>query len=196
MNIACWHRLSAPTVGRQKGKPVSLDKQIRKRCSRAIASLEFTRPVTVADVCDRVTEVRGRPIRVLTHELPPGCPCGLRLATASADYLVVPVGAGRAYQDLIALHEVGHVLLDPDDVQSRIDYELLAAILPHVDPATVSCMLGRSLYTEDAEKAAEIFATLLWTRIISPLGKPQTAAVTSADDTVGRIGRALESGRQ
>ncbi len=172
---------------------MSLDQQIRKRCSRTIASLDLSSPLAVADVCDRVAEIRGRPIRMLTHELPPGSPCGLRIATASADYLIVPAGTVRAHQDLIMLHEVGHVLLDPDDVRARIDNELLAAVLPHVDPATVSCMLSRSLYTEDAEKAAEVFATLLWTRI-SPPGRPQ-AALASADDTVGRIGRALESGR-
>lgn len=170
--------------------------QIRRRCASQIDSLQLPDQVSVAAICEQVAAFRGRPIRILTHTLlPPDKPCGLRIATPQADYLVVQDGAVPAHRDLILLHEVGHVLLDPDDTGSPLDEDLLKALLPHVDQATVTCMLTRGQYTLETEQAAETFATLLWGRTSGWAPGMPRAAAPGANDAVDRIERALERGR-
>jgi hypothetical protein len=166
--------------------------EVRRRCLRQISALDLPDPVSVKDVCERVAALRGRPIRVLRHGLPPGSPCGLRIATPAADYLVVKDTAVPAHQDLIVLHELGHVLFDPD-TGPPLSEELAGALVPVLDPATVTCMLSRSSrFDLPGEQAAEVFGTLLLGRTSrwAP-GAPRVVA-PGADEFVGRIERTLE----
>jgi hypothetical protein len=165
--------------------------EIRRRCAGQIEALDLPDPVSVETICELVAALRGRPIHILRHELPSDSPCGLRIATSNADYLVVKNSAVPAHQDLILLHELGHVLFDPD-VGPTLDEDLVKALVPQVDPATVTSMLGRGRYALESEQAAEVFATLLLGRTSrwTP-GTPRIVA-PGADDIVGRIERALE----
>jgi hypothetical protein len=164
----------------------------RRRCLSQIEVLGLPTPSSVEDICDRVAELRGRPVRVLRHKLPSNSPCGLRVATFNADYLVVQESANPAHQDLILLHELGHVLFDPED-GLPLDGDLLKALVPQVDPATVTCMLGRSRYTFESEQTAEVFATLLFARTNRWAPRSPRVVAPGADDIVGRIERSLES---
>jgi hypothetical protein len=145
-------------------------------------------------ICERVAALRGRPIRILRHSLPSGSPCGLRIATREADYLVVQDSAVPAHRDLIVLHEVGHVVFDPDEGQV-LDDDLVQALVPLVDPATVTTMLGRSRFNLEAEQTAEVFGTLLLARTSRWAPSAPRVIAPGADDIVGRIERALERGR-
>jgi len=136
--------------------------------------------------------LRGRPICILRHRLPSDGPCGLRVATTSADYLIVQESASPAHRDLILLHELGHVLLDPEE-GLPLDEDQLKALVPLVDPATVTGMLGRSRYNLESEQAAEVFATLLFTRTNRWVSLSPRVVAPGADDIVGRIERTLES---
>jgi hypothetical protein len=166
--------------------------RIRQLCLSQIDALELPTPVNVAAVCDRVAVLRDRSICVLRHKLPPESPCGLWVATASTDYLIVQESASPAHQDLILLHELGHVLLDPEE-GLPLDQELLKVLVPLVDPATVTCMLGRSRYDLESEQAAEVFATLLFTRTNRWVPRSPRVVAPGAGDIVGRIERTLES---
>jgi hypothetical protein len=167
----------------------------RQRCLSQIKALNLPDTIDVNGICDRVAELRGRPIRILRHSLPSDSPCGLRIATHEADYLVVQESASPAHQDLILLHELGHVLFDPED-GLPLDEDLLAALVPQVDPATVTCILGRSRYALESEQAAEVFATLLFARTSRWVSPSPRVVAPGADDIVGRIERALEPYRE
>jgi len=169
--------------------------QTRRRCLSQIKALELPTPVNVADICDRVAKLRGRPIRILKRELQSDSPCGMLVATFDTDYLIVKDSASPAHQDLILLHELGHVLFDP--AQSLpLDKDLLKVLVPQVDPATVTCMLGRSRYVLESEQTAEVFATLLFARTNRWAPRSPRIVAPGADDIVGRIERALESNRE
>lgn len=167
----------------------------RQRCLSQIEALDLPNPASVMATCERVAELRGRPIRILRHKLPAGSPCGLRVATRDTDYLVVQESASPAHQDLILLHELGHVLFDPEE-GLPLDEDQLKVLIPQVDPATVTCMLGRSRYTLAREQAAEVFATLLFARTSRWAPRAPRVVAPGADDIVGRIERALEADRE
>jgi len=116
----------------------------------------------------------------------------LWIATVDTDYLVVQEGASPAHQDLILLHELGHVLFDPED-GLPLDDDLLKVLVPQVDPATVTRMLGRSRYTLESEQTVEVFATLLFARTSRWVPSLPRIVAPGAGDIVGRIERALES---
>lgn len=177
-----------------KGRYLVSLADVRRRCARQIRALGLPDPVSVETICERVAELRGRPIRLLRRQLPPGSPCGLRIATPAADYLVVQDSAVPAHRDLIALHEVGHVLFDPDE-GPVLDQDLIASLVPLVDPATVTCMLGRSRFDLESEQAPEVFGTLLLPRTIRWTPAAPRVVAPGADDIVGRIERSLERGR-
>jgi hypothetical protein len=168
--------------------------RIRRRCLSQIEALDLPTAANVADICDRVAQSRGRPIRILRHKLPSDSVCGLRIATFRTDYLVVQESASPAHQDLILLHELGHVLFDPQECLP-LDEDLLKVLAPQVDPATVTSMLGRSRYTLESEQAAETFATLLFARTDRWVPRSSRVVALGADDIVGRIERTLESDR-
>lgn len=165
---------------------------IRRRCLSKIKTLDLPVPADVTSICDRVADMRGRPIRTLRHRLPSNSPCGLWIATVDADYLIVQEGASPAHRELILLHELGHVLFDPDD-SLPLDEDLLGALVPQVDPATVTRMLGRSRYTLENEQTAEVFATLLFARTNRWVPNSPRVVAPGAGDIVGRIERALEA---
>lgn len=167
---------------------------VRKHCARQIRELDLPDQVTVEAVCERVAAMRGRPVIILHHTLPPGSPCGLRIATPTADYLVVQASARPQHQELITFHEIGHVLFDPDEGQV-LDPGLAGGLLPLVDPATVTTMLGRTRFDRKAEIRAESFATLLWGRTRRWAPGPPRVVAPGADAMVGRLERVLERGR-
>lgn len=164
----------------------------RRRCLSQIKTLGLPVPTDVPSICERVMEIRGRPIRILRHRLPSNSPCGLWIATADADYLVVQEGTSPAHQDLILLHELGHVLFDSGQGPLS-DEGLLKALVPLVDPATVTRMLGRSRYTLESEQTAEVFATLLFARTNRWVPSLPRIVAPGAADIVGRIERVLET---
>jgi hypothetical protein len=166
---------------------------IRRRCATQIDSLELRDPVSVETICERIAILRGRPIRILAQKLPSAGPCGLRIATRNVDYLVVQENAPPAHQDFILLHELGHVLFDPD-TGSPLDQNLLEALVPQVDPATVTCMLGRGHYALEYEQMAEVFATMLWGQIDRHLSGPPRVFAPNTNEIVDRVERTLEQG--
>jgi hypothetical protein len=167
----------------------------RLRCLSKIETLDLPTHSSAVGICGRVAELRGRPIRILRHELPSNSPCGLWVATLDTDYLIVRESANPAHQDLILLHELGHVLLDPEDGMP-LDVDLLRVLVPQVDPATVTCMLGRSQYALESEQTAEVFATLLFARTSRWAPRSPRVVAPGADDIVSRIERALEPDRR
>lgn len=143
---------------------MALPPGLRRRCEGILAGVDLPDPFTVEGFRDVLARRRGRPI-VLEPlpQLPPsvlGGPCGLWIALPSVDVVLYEQKTSPAHQDLIKLHELGHVLCG-----HRRELELadLAGTFADLTPEFVSGMLGlaRSNYETVEEQEAEMIAVLL-----------------------------------
>lgn len=102
---------------------------------------------------------RGRPI-VLEPlpDLGPDAPCGLWVALPSLDVVFYERHTGPAHQDLLKLHELGHVLCGHTGM---LELSRLATLLPDLTPEFIASAIGRTSYATVEEQEAEMIALLL-----------------------------------
>ena len=161
-------------------RPVSL-RRARRRVSAALDALDETisanpgEPFDITDFCGRIAELRGRPIELLAMgPLLGGRPVpmtGLLVALPTADYLFYDDSTSPSFRENAIMHELGHLVLGHSaggDPAADDDVDLLATLLPDLDPVMVrrmlSTALGRRGYTDRQEVEAEMFASMLWRR--------------------------------
>jgi hypothetical protein len=138
------------------------DRQLRRYCGEVVRRVDVPRPYSVNALCDRLEQSRGRAISLVPMALPvrQGSPCGLWVATDDVDYLLFQKETSRAHREHIVSHEIGHLLLGHDASPAHQD-EVARLLMPTLDPALVRSVLGRTVYTSDEERAAELVASLL-----------------------------------
>lgn len=110
-----------------------------------------------------VEQLRGRRITLLPVDaaLLAGSACGLWLVREHDDVVLYQDGTSQLHADQIILHELGHMLLDHDKNAKTDTAQMVSALTPNLDPATVKAALGRSAYNTTAEHDAELFASLI-----------------------------------
>jgi hypothetical protein len=135
----------------------------RRRCEEAVRGLTIPVPFDLAAFCDRLARHRNRPIRLLPATLPAGSPCGLWIATDTADYITYERDTAGPHREHIILHEVGHMVLDHAGTKVTVE-DSLRLLLPNLDPRMVRSVLGRSGYSAEEEQEAELFAALVQER--------------------------------
>ncbi|MFE3559558.1 hypothetical protein ACFXKW_32590 [Streptomyces sp. NPDC059193] len=138
-----------------------LPRGLRKRCEAVLAGLDLPRPFTVDGFRICLEQLRGRPI--VMEPLPAlgrDAPCGLWIALPSVDVVFYEAHTSPAHQDLIKLHELGHVLCGHSGV---LELSHLAALLPDLTPEAVAQVIGgqRTSYDTVEEQEAEMIALLL-----------------------------------
>jgi hypothetical protein len=133
--------------------------RLRRRCASALRGLRMPVPFDVHEFCSALAARRGRPIRLLPL---PGLTevCGLWVATAGFDLIAYERNTTRPHQDHIVLHEIGHMLCDHYPT-SLTPAEQVRLLLPSLDPAMVSRVLGRAGYGSTEEREAEFLASLI-----------------------------------
>jgi len=138
------------------------DRELRRYCAEVVGRIDVPTPFNVNDLCDRLEHDRGRTISLVPMSLPvrQGSPCGMWVATAEVDYILFEKGTSRTHQEHIVAHEIGHLLLGHDSSPAHQD-EVAQLLMPTLDPALVRTVLGRTVYTSDEERAAELVASLL-----------------------------------
>ncbi|RKS97079.1 hypothetical protein BX286_6890 [Streptomyces sp. 3211.6] len=134
---------------------------LRRRCEQRLAELDLPDPFTVEDFRALLEDLRGRPI--VLEPLPAlgtDLPCGLWIALPSIDVVYYEERTSPAHQDLIKLHELGHVLCGHS---GSLELSRLAALLPDLTPELVAEVLGagRTSYETAEEQEAEMLALLL-----------------------------------
>jgi Zn-dependent peptidase ImmA (M78 family) len=143
-------------------------------------------PLDVRQLCERLAELRGRPIRLLAQRIPANGPFGVWLAGTDADVIVYQEQTTPAHQDHIILHELGHLLAEhPSD---EGDDELLRQLYPDAEPDSIRHALRRPGYNDEHEREAENVATLIlqWASVANRV------PLRMGDDTpVGRYDNAL-----
>jgi hypothetical protein len=119
-------------------------------------------PFRVDALCLHVSDLRGRPIRLLELDLSEAvAPCGLWIATATTDYICVDQAASVPLRQHIILHELSHILCGHQGVLGP-DYIKQFNIL---DPAVVRRILQRNAYDDAEEREAELLASEIGSRI-------------------------------
>jgi hypothetical protein len=107
---------------------------------------------------------------------------GMWVATDTMDLILYEQTTTPPHQDHIILHELSHLLCD--HFRGKMpEADHMRALLPNLDPAMVRRVLGRTGYSADEEREAELLATLIAQRAAKGADVPRTG--TALDDRVG-----------
>lgn len=142
------------------------ERELRRRCRRLLNELDIQPPLDVAELCRRVGDQRGRPIRLIAHPIPVPGPFGVWIATAKADYILYQRETSKAHQNHIILHELGHLLAGHSSDEQ--DDDLLTGLYPDLEPDAVRRALRRTSYDTEHEREAETVATIIleWASVL------------------------------
>lgn len=188
--------LHGPRRFKRAGDPTAPAGARRGVCIDLVDRLPIPRPFTLARFASGLSEQRGRKIELVPARLAASAPCGLLVSTDDVDYVCFACNTSAVHQLHIVLHEVGHLVLghtsrritvrsasttpthgvegEPSGDPLRV-YE---ALLPHLSPALIRRLLGRTGYRDADERDAELYATLAGERInrvIDPSEVPRTS---------------------
>lgn len=154
------------------------ERELRRQCRRLLQHLGIRPPLDVVELCRRIGQRRGRPIRLVPHALPVPGPFGVWIASGAADYVFYQRETSTVHQHHIILHELGHLLAGHRGDEQ--DDSMLAAVYPDWqsnepnprNPSPDSEVIGRALYRtcydSEREREAETVATIIleWASVL------------------------------
>ncbi|MFE9254192.1 regulator component [Streptomyces sp. NPDC006879] len=134
--------------------------QLRAACEERVAALGLPHRFSTRDLRDAASEAIGRPIllRPLSTLGVKDAPCGIRLQTPDADFLFYEEATSPLHQNHILAHEISHIICDhPGSLE--LDQEAVRAI--GFNPTLVQRMSGRTSYSTEDEREAEVMASVI-----------------------------------
>lgn len=138
---------------------------LRSSCQRRLGGLPVPQPFDLTAFAATVARHRARPLHILllhgldgSEEL-----SGAWLAGRTADFVYIDADASPWHRDLIALHEIAHILCG-HQASARWMHDLGARVLPGLSDVTLTRMLGRHGYSTSQEREAELMASLILDR--------------------------------
>ena len=138
----------------------ALDPKLKQRCRQLARALDLPPSWSVSDLAGRLATLRGRPLHVEFLPSSRGeMPCGLWLATDTADYIFARQGTSKLHHQHFVLHEVGHMVCGHQGLDLSLEF---ASMLPHLKPEVIRRALGRTSYSNPHEQEAEAFADFLY----------------------------------
>lgn len=145
------------------------DLHLRRGVRKILRDLDIRPPLDVFELCERLGELRGRPITLLDRALPAPGIFGLWLEGEGADYIVYQRDTTIVHQDHIILHEVGHIVSGHGG--SEGDLPTMEHLLPSLPPDTMRRGLRREGYDQVIEREAEMVATVIkeWATLLDRL---------------------------
>ncbi|BDH10507.1 toxin [Streptomyces hygroscopicus] len=170
------------------------DKELLRYCVEVVREVDVPEPYDVNSMCDLLEQSRQREISLVQIVMPtgPGVPCGLWVATDDVDYILYPKHTSKAHQAHIASHEIAHILLGHESSPAHQE-EVSQLLMPNLNPALVRTVLGRTIYTSQEERAAEMVASLLPMQAGRPVSRPQDADMRpGVANLVSHLERSLE----
>jgi len=134
--------------------------RLRRTLRGQLAAAKIEGPTPMAEVCDRLGQQRGKPIKLLPMALEVPGSFGLWLSTSAADFIVYQsAGTTPLHREHIIAHELGHLLADhPSD---EGDDSVWQALMPDIPPDVIRRVLRRTTYETTHEQEAETLATVL-----------------------------------
>ncbi|MFI0722101.1 regulator component [Streptomyces sp. NPDC021224] len=136
------------------------DSQVRESHERHINRLGLPYRFTTRELCDAIAMQRGKPITVrpLDTRGKANVPCGVRVETPTGDLVFYEKSASVHHQRHILTHELMHVYMDHP---GSLEVDTATARLIGVNPILVLRMSGRTSYSSEEEREAEMFASLV-----------------------------------
>ncbi|MEV6302223.1 hypothetical protein AB0M02_22595 [Actinoplanes sp. NPDC051861] len=168
-----------------------------RRYEQMLRELDITIPVPfdARSFGEHIAAKRGRPLHILPMDTSEAvAPCGLWMATAKADYVVVDERAPAVLREHILLHELAHMLCDHT---GRLSLDATDLSFEFLDPAMVERVLGRtSRYPDEQEREAEGLASVIsqFAARRSPVPRPSDAA-DERTAALDRVSSALAADR-
>ncbi|MFJ4654789.1 hypothetical protein ACIP5Y_26245 [Nocardia sp. NPDC088792] len=152
---------------------------LRRGVKQLLRQLDIGAPLDVRLLCERLSEHRGRTIKLVPYPLPTPGAFGLWIGTHTDDYVLYQRDTTPAHQEHIILHELGHIISEHGGDED--DDDLWGQIFPDIPTRVVQRMLRREGYGVVAEREAEMVATVIkeWAVLLDELGagsRPTTAA--------------------
>jgi hypothetical protein len=132
---------------------------LSRQAHASLHALGLGATFTLADLHERIQAHRSRQIHLIPRQVP-AFPHGLWVAGESADYLFYDRTGGTVRAHQIIGHEYGHMLYD--DAATSVEMEeIIALLMPTVDPAVIGTVMARTTYDPFRERRAEVFATIV-----------------------------------
>lgn len=170
------------------------ESRLRKWCERQVDLLHLPYRFSTRELRGAIAGHRGKPIvlRPLSTLGAVDAPCGIRLETPLADLLYYEEGTSVHHQRHILTHELCHVLCDhPGSLQ--IDADTAQAL--GVNPTLVMRMSGRTSYSTDDEREAEMMATVIRQRIYRERESPSHQPEKGSDSWDALFAQPIKKGR-
>ncbi|WP_432093345.1 toxin [Streptomyces sp. bgisy100] len=169
--------------------------ELRQYCVDVVKSLDIPERTDVNALCDRLEERRGRPISLVEVPMPtgPGKPCGLWVAADDADYICYQQYTTQAHQQHIISHELGHMVCD-HEAAPVMPNEVAQLLMPTLSPDLVRSVLGRTQYSSEEERAAELVASLLPLQATAAERRAAPAVSQGVASLIKHLERSLERG--
>ncbi|WP_328940941.1 hypothetical protein OG259_04215 [Streptomyces sp. NBC_00250] len=179
-----WRRTASRTV----------ESDLQRRLRRELQALGVRPPLDVEALCLALAEKRRRPIVLKPARLEKPGPSGLWVDTPGMDVILYQQETTRFHQDLIILHEVGHIIVADDEaagvdgaLEDPDDYvEGWATLIPVLDRKLIQRVSRRCSYDSEEECSVELAAT-----IIMEWASKLRDVPLSEDPAVSRIEKAL-----
>lgn len=165
-------------------------RRLRVRCEARLRQLHLPVPFELAAFCVELGRRRGR----LIHLCPTDGdhpPFGLWLAGETADYVFYERRTSTLHRDHIILHEISHLLCD-HAAGGLLDQPYAALLLPNLDTETIRRVLGRTGYSLEEEREAELLASLILRQAKDDAPAPPGAGDADDNALLTRLEAALE----
>lgn len=166
--------------------------ELCRQSEDVLASLKLPAIFTLAQLHEQIQHTRRRRVHLVPRHMPDRMPCGVWIAAHDEDYVFYDAASSAVHQQMIIAHEFGHMLFD-DPAPARFD-ELIGMLMPDIDTSVVTRLVARSGYQEYREQRAEIFGSI----VVSRMGHwGEAQPLSRADPAVlARIVAALEAARR
>ncbi|MEV0113240.1 hypothetical protein AB0H77_08315 [Streptomyces sp. NPDC050844] len=184
--ISSSARIRLRRPGRQlSGGSQESERQLERRIRHLLRTLNVRPPLSVKELCQALSQSRGRHIELRSYPLPPSGPIGLWFETANADLIIFQRDTTPLHQDHIILHEVGHILADHHGASVDTQWD---ALLPGLEIGAIRRALQRCSYDTEQEHEAELIATIIleWASVLD-----RVMPSSSDDPSTQRIQAAL-----
>lgn len=168
---------------------------LRKRSEARLRELAIESPYDFQALCRSVERRRGRPLHFVPAPNSLG-PCGLWVASPTADYIFYERDTSPLHQRHIMLHEISHLLCSHHALPLT-EAALVASLFPDLGAGAVHRVLGRVAYSTDEEREAEFLASLIMERLSDRAAeRPPPALPTdpAAEASLRQLESALKRG--
>lgn len=175
-----------PFCSYRKGTGMEMhDEALWRSCERIAASLAIPSPWDFRKFLNIVGTQHGRKIELIDVASEPGKPCGLLVSTERTDYIFSAANTTALHQLHIRCHEIAHLLRGHAST-GALDVDLTRLLMPSLPDSVIRRVLGRTAYSAEQEREAELLGSLIMRRI-GHHPHPRRPATPAVADTVARL---------